>query len=143
MIAPAEIDRFVAETYPAMAQSGVRCVEAAEGRVEVVWPYDETQLRPGSYISGVTQFALADCALWFATFTVVGLEAMAVTTDVQISFLRPARGDDLRATAEVVSVGRARIHGDVRLWVGNDRDRLVSHASGTYALPAPTAGERG
>lgn len=137
MITPDEIDRFVAEAYPAMAKSGVRCVEAAEGTVEVVWPYDETQLRPGAYISGVTQFALADAALWFATFTVVGLEAMAVTTDVQITFLRPARGGDLRAVAEVVSVGRARIHGDVRLWVGDARDRLVSHASGTYALPAP------
>lgn len=138
LITPAEIDAFVADAYPAMAGSGVRCVEVTEGMVEVVWRYDATQLRPGDYISGATQFALADAALWYATFTVVGLEAMAVTTDLQITFLRPAMGGDLRATAEVVSVGRARIHGDVRLWVGDDRRRLVSHATGTYALPAPT-----
>ena len=47
---------------------------------------------PGGYISGPTQFTLADTAIWFAVFTVIGISPMAVTTDLSISFLRPATG---------------------------------------------------
>lgn len=78
---------------------------------------------------------MADSSLWFATFTLIGLEAMAVTTDLQMSFLRPARNEDLRARAQVVSRSRTRLHGTIRLWVGDEETRLVSHAVGTYALP--------
>lgn len=118
-----------------MAATGVRCVEAESGRVRAVWPHDESQLRPGGYISGGTQFMVADAALWFVTFTVVGLEAMAVTSACQITFLRPAVGGDLWAEASVLSHTRRRVHGDVRLWVGSDETRMVSHATGTYSLP--------
>lgn len=136
MISPAEIDAFVADSYPALAASGVRCLEVAEGEVEVVWPHDESQLRPGGYISGPTQFALADAGLWYVTFTHIGLEAMAVTADLHITFLRPGRGGDLHARARSVSVGRSRIRGTVDLWVGDERRRLVSHAVGSYAVPS-------
>lgn len=135
LITPAEINAFAADVYPALAASGVRCVAAGQGRAETVWPFDESALRPGGYISGPTQFALADSSLWFATFTLLGLEAMAVTSDLHMSFLRPARNGDLRALAKVVSQSRTRIHGVIRLWVGDDPDRLVSHAVGTYAVP--------
>lgn len=137
MISPAEIDAFVADSYPALAASAVRCLEVADGEVEVVWPLDESQLRPGGYISGPTQFALADAGLWYVTFTHIGLEATAVTADLHITFLRPGRGGDLHARARSVSVGRSRIRGTVDLWVGADRRRLVSHAVGTYATPFP------
>lgn len=140
MITPGEIDAFAARQYPALAASGVRCLSAEDGRVEVVWIYDEAQLRPGGYISGPTQFALADSGLWYATFTLVGLEAMAVTSDLHITFLRPAREGNLHAAAQVVSAGRNRVHGVVRLWVEDDPETLVSHAIGTYALPASRLG---
>lgn len=130
-----EINEFVATTYPALSRARVVCTSADKGEVETVWEYREEELRPGGYISGVTQFSVADASLWFLTFTLIGLEAMAVTSDLQINFLRPARGGDLHGLGILLSQGRRRVHGSVKLWVGEDRERLVAHATGTYVIP--------
>jgi len=135
VISPTEVDEFVAGRYPALAGSGVTCEELEEGRALVRWRLDEQQLRPGGYIAGPTQFALADAALWFVTFSHIGLEEMAVTADLHISFLRPATGGDLYARGRSVSVGARTIRGTVDLWVGTNSSRLVSHAVGSYAIP--------
>lgn len=135
MITPSEVDAFIVDVYPAMAQSGIRCDAVDEGTSLMRWPYDDAQLRPGGYISGPVQMMLADAGLWVAVFSLVGFQEMAVTTDISLTFLRPAMGGDLVAETTVVSRSRRRIHGTVRLWVGGERDRLVSHAVGTYALP--------
>lgn len=133
---PVEITEFGHSEFPALAEAGVVCDEAERGTVIVRWPLDERQLRPGNYISGVTQFMIADVALWYATFTLIGLEPMAVTSDLQITYLRPAMGADLMGRATIVSESRRKVHGIVSLWVGADDTRLVSHATGSYALPA-------
>ena len=89
---------------------------------------------PGGLISGPTQFTICDTALWYLSFTVVGLQPMAVTADLNITFLRPAVGGDLLARAELIRAGRARIFGQVRVWVDGSEDRPVAHATGNYAL---------
>ncbi|HTE50546.1 MAG TPA: PaaI family thioesterase [Kofleriaceae bacterium] len=130
---PREVDAFVAETYPAAAAQGFRCEALGEGYALARWLHDPSSLRPGGLISGPTQFTIADLALWFLSFTVLGLAPMAVTTDVHIAFLRPARGGDLLARAEMLRAGKTRITGRVITWVDGDPDRPVSHATGAYA----------
>jgi uncharacterized protein (TIGR00369 family) len=130
---PDEVNIFVASHYPSAFASGHRCVELSPGHVLARWSYDPTTLRPGNLISGPTQFALADMALWFLTFTVLGLAPMAVTTDMDINFLRPAPGGDLFAEATLLRAGKSRIVGEVVLWVGEARGKPVSHVVGAYA----------
>jgi uncharacterized protein (TIGR00369 family) len=96
------------------------------------WPYNPKLLRPGDLISGPTQFALADLAFWFMTFTVVGLAPMAVTSELYIQFLRPAKGGDLYARAELLRMGKTKIAGVVKVWVDGEPDRPVSHVTGSY-----------
>ena len=127
------INAFLAEQYPSAYTSGYRCEESGPGRIVARWGYDVRSLRPGGLISGPTQFGLADVALWFLCFTVLGLAPMAVTSELHITFLRPASGGDLMARAELLRAGRTRITGDVRLWVDGAHDRLVAHAVGSYA----------
>ena len=129
------VNALVQSEFPAAHAGGYRCAALGEGFAEARWTYDADALRPGGYISGPTQFTLADTALWFLAFTVVGLEPMAVTADLQITFLRPAVGGDLVARAELLRAGRTRISGRVGLWVDGAEDRLVSHATGSYARP--------
>lgn len=130
-----EVNAFVAEVFPSAHADGTRCVDVADRLAVARWPFDPTELRPGSYISGARIFALADCALWFASFTVVGLEAMAVTSELSIRFLRPAKDGDLVARAVLNSVGKRRLVGTVELWVDGRPDRLVALAQGSYARP--------
>jgi uncharacterized protein (TIGR00369 family) len=129
---PAAINEFCAREFPAAYATGQRCVESGPGFVVSRWPYDPMTLRPGGFISGPTQFALADCAFWFLTFTVLGLAPMAVTSELTISFLRPAIGGDLLARAELLRAGKTKITGTVRLWVDGAPEKLVSHVVGSY-----------
>ena len=133
MVSPDEVNAFLAEHYPAAYASGHRCLEIGEGRVLAGWTLDPATLRPGQLISGPVQFALADRALWFLSVTILGLAPMAVTSDLHITFLRPARGADLRAEAKLLRAGRTRITGEVHLFLAGGDARRVSHAVGSYA----------
>ena len=97
------------------------------------WP---SELRPGGFISGPTQFGLADAALWFLVFAVIErVEPMALTSELSIRYVRPAVGRTLwaRATADVA--GRRNVVGTVRIWVDDRSDKPTAVAQGTYMLP--------
>jgi uncharacterized protein (TIGR00369 family) len=133
-LTPAAVDEFVARVFPSTAAQGYGCAEIGVGYAVARWTHDAGALRPGGLISGPTQFGAADLALWYLSFTVLGLVPMAVTSDLQITFLRPARGGDLIARAELLRAGRSRITGRVLLWIDGAPDRPVSHATGNYAV---------
>jgi uncharacterized protein (TIGR00369 family) len=126
---------MVAAGFPAAYAGGYRCEEMGDRWAIARWTYDPASLRPGGYISGPTLFGLADLALWFATFTVLGPAPMAVTSELSIAFLRPALDGDVLARADLLRIGKTRIYGEVRIWVDGAADRLVAHATGSYSPP--------
>ncbi len=130
-----KLNEFLRDAFPSSYRQGYRCETIGEREATVRWPYDERELRPGGYISGPTQFAAADMALWFAVFTVLGVEPMSVTSDLAITFLRPAVGGDLLARARLRRVGSTRIYGDVDVWVDGSEDKPTAHATGHYSNP--------
>lgn len=134
-LTPGQVNEFVAGVFPSSYADGTRCVELGEGWALAHWPFDPSELRPGAYISGPRMFSMADSALWYATFTVTGLEAMAVTSEMSIRFVRPAQSGDLLARANLNSVSRRRVVGTVEIWVDGSPDRLVAVAQGAYARP--------
>jgi uncharacterized protein (TIGR00369 family) len=134
-LTPEDVNTFVAQAFPAACESGIRCEELGDRTATARLTFDETQLRPGEYISGPNIFAVADSALWFATFTVIGLEAMAVTSEMSVRFLRPAQGGDLIARAVLNSAGARRLVGTIELWIDGTPDRLVAVAQGAYSRP--------
>lgn len=132
---PEDVNEMLAREFPATFDHGNRCVELDAGMAVARWSFDETKLRPGAYVPGPTLFGLADCALWCATFTIIGIEPMAVTSEMSIRFLRPAQNGDVLAQATVNSVSRRSIVGTIELWVDSSPDRLVAVAQGSYARP--------
>jgi acyl-coenzyme A thioesterase PaaI-like protein len=131
---PAKVNAFLRDSFPG---SDSECVALGpRWAVARVTP-DPAKLRPGGYVSGPTQFALADSLLWFALFGAVGIEPMAMTSELSVRFLRPAVGSVLWGRAELDIVGRRSVVGTVRLWVDDAPDRIVSIAQGTYVRPTP------
>ncbi len=93
-------------------------------------------LRPGGFISGPTQFGLADAALWYLVFGAIGrIEPMALTSELSIRFLRPAQGSVLWARATLESAGRRNVVGSVRVWCDDREHKPSATAQGTYVLP--------
>jgi uncharacterized protein (TIGR00369 family) len=135
-LSPDEVNAFISAEYPSSFAAGYRTDDLGDGFAQVRWRYDPTTLRPGGFISGPTQFTVADMALWVLSFTILGLQPMAVTSDVHITFLRPAVGGDLIGRAELLRAGSSRITGQVRVWVDGNEGRPVSYAVGGYSVLA-------
>ncbi len=121
------------ERFPGTANS---CVEIGAGYAVAERPVDDTMIRPGGFISGPTQFALADAALWYVVFAAIGrIEPMALTSELSIRYLRPAQGSVLRARATLDSAGRRNVVGTVHVWCDDREHKPTATAQGTYALP--------
>ena len=131
-VTPASIAAFVEEQWPDAPP--VVCEEVSGRHVIVARTVPFSAIRPGGFISGPTQFGLADLALWYACFGAIGLEAMALTSEMSIRFVRPATGPILRARADLHSVGKRNIVGTVTLWT-DDVDRPTAVCQGTYVAP--------
>jgi uncharacterized protein (TIGR00369 family) len=106
----------------------------APGRVGVTSPYRDGLLRPGGVISGPTLMSLADTCAYALVLAHVGDQLMAVTSQLNISFLRGARPGDLHAEGELLRLGRRLAVCDIRLWTEGP-ERLAAQANVTYALP--------
>ena len=127
------INAMITELFPG---TGSRCVEIGADYALAATTVDQTGLRPGGFISGPTQFSLADAALWYLVFASTGtIEPMAMTSELSIRYLRPAQGSKLWARATLDKAGRRNVVGTVRLWCDDRSDRITSTAQGTYALP--------
>ena len=74
-----------------------RCTDLGPGWATGVLHPGPDRLRPGGIISGPTVFGLCDAVLYYACFTVIGLEPMTLTSEMSIRYLRPAIGEVLVA----------------------------------------------
>ncbi len=132
-ITPAEINAFLRDAFPG---TGNECLDVGADWALAHHVVLGDNLRPGGFVSGPTQFSLADAVLWYALFGAVGLEPMALTSELSIRFLRPAAGDVLYARADLHTVGRRNVVGTVKLWMDDRAGKPVSVAQGTYVRPA-------
>lgn len=132
-LTPDGVNEMLAAEFPG---TGNACVELGPthsvARLEVAaW-----SLRPGAFVSGPTQFGLADAALWYLVFGAIGrIEPMALTSELSIRYLRPAQGAVLWARASLESAGSRSVVGSVRVWCDDRDDKPSSVAQGTYVLP--------
>lgn len=101
--------------------------------------YRADHLRPGGTISGPTIFALADVALYVAILAQLGAVKLAVTTNLNINFLRKPGPADLVGEARLLKLGQRLAVGEVTMFsIGSPE--IVAHATGTYSIP-PRGGD--
>ena len=124
---------MVAEVFPGTTNT---CAEVGVAFALARHNIDQSALRPGGFVSGPTQFGLADAALWYLVFGAIGrIEPMAMTSELSIRFLRPAQGSVLWGRAALESAGRRNVVGTVHLWCDDREHKPSATAQGTYALP--------
>ena len=111
-----------------------RVLEVRENYARVRQPVDPGNLRPGGYINGPTQMAIADSAAYIAIFTRIGITPMALTSNLNINFMRKPGLGALTAEARILKLGRSLCVGDVLIFSGG-ADAPVAQASLTYAIP--------
>jgi len=130
----AELTAFLEEVFPQVRGQMV-IEEVSSMRARLRMPIDHSHLRPGGTISGPSMFTLADCAFYVATLAMIGREALTVTTNLNINFLRKPAMRDLIGEARILKLGRLLSVGEVTLYSDSD-ERPVAHATMTYAIPS-------
>jgi len=132
-----DLCRFLDAQAPFVKAMGISCEESRPGYAVARWRHDRRWLRPGGYLFGGGLMTLADVALYMAILSQIGLKAMAVTSELKMNFLRPAVGGDVLAQARVIKMGRRLAYGEVHLLMADGGERLIAHATSSYALPEP------
>lgn len=129
-----DLDRFLKTEFPEINHFDLRIEEVREDGVRLRLPYHARHLRPGGTVSGPTLMALADSGLYLAILSRIGPVALAVTTNLNINFLRRPGQADVIAEARLLKLGRRLAVGEVTL-TSDGQDEPVAHATITYSIP--------
>jgi len=116
----------------------VQCLEISSTHAVATLETLADSLRPGGFVSGPTQFAVVDAALWYVTFAAIGrIEPMALTSELSIRYLRPAIGSRVYCRADLEAVNRRSVVATAHVWCDDRTDKVTATAQGTYAIPLP------
>lgn len=130
----AALEAFLVEAFPQVAGDfAIDRVDRDGIRVRLMTA--EKHLRPGGTVSGPTMFSLVDVAIYLAILSRIGPQALAVTTNCSIDFMRkPAAGADLICEARLLKLGRVLAVGDALIF-SDGAEGAVARAGLTYSIP--------
>jgi uncharacterized protein (TIGR00369 family) len=131
-----ELERRLAAEFPEAfnAESGLAILDVWHGGARVRQDFVATATRPGGTISGPTIMALADVAAYVAILASIGWVPLAVTTNLNINFLRKPRPGALVAECRLIKLGKRLAVGEVGIR-SEGEEELVAHATSTYSIP--------
>src|SRR5260364_115235 len=124
----AELEAFLHAEFPqAFRTGGDIAIESADGRsCRLRQRFNERMLRPGGTVSGPTLMALADFAMYVVLLSAIGPVGLAVTTNLNINFLRKGQpGQDVLAVAKLLKLGKRLAVGEVNLLSGTSPDPIA------------------
>jgi uncharacterized protein (TIGR00369 family) len=130
-----EIHKFLDQVFPQM-KGAFEILELAPNLIKLRMKITDENLRPGGTVSGPAMFTAADCAFYIATLSMIGPEALTVTTNCSIDFMRKPAPTDIIAEARILKLGKTLSVGDVMLY-SEGKDEPVAHAKLTYSIPKP------
>jgi len=131
-----DVERLLKAEFPQAfhPQSGLTIEEVWHGGCRVRQAFQDGFIRPGGTISGPTMMALADFSFYVALLATIGPEPLAVTTNLNINFLRKPAQRDLVAAARILKLGQRLAVMEVELF-SDGMEEPVAHVTATYSIP--------
>ncbi|WP_138934028.1 PaaI family thioesterase [Roseovarius arcticus] len=137
-----DLARFMSAEFPQVADDFV-VEDLRPMHLTIRLKIGAQHLRPGGTVSGPAIFALADVGMYLAVLAMIGPQALAVTTNCSLDFMRkPAAGADLIADIRFLKLGRVLAVGDAMIR-SDGADEVAARASLTYAIPPALRGRKG
>ncbi|QDF38386.1 PaaI family thioesterase [Bradyrhizobium symbiodeficiens] len=132
----ADVEQFLRVEFPQAFSGDDIMIESADGQTCLLRQrFSEKMLRPGGTVSGPTLMALADFAMYVVLLSAIGPVGLAVTTNLNINFLRKGQpGQDVLAEARLLKLGKRLAVGEVKLLSGTSPDP-IAHVTSTYSIP--------
>ncbi len=132
MVTTDEMAAFIRAEFP---QTRVTIESVGGCGATVAHEIGTAELRPGGTVSGPVLMTVADVALYVAILGEIGIVPLAVTTSLNINFLRkPSAERRVVGVCRLLKLGKRLAVGEVTLYSEGD-DEPVAHATGTYSIP--------
>jgi uncharacterized protein (TIGR00369 family) len=133
VMTPDDLHRFLKEEFP-QAPPGISVESVDDTTIRVRQMTEDKHLRPGGTISGPTLMAMVDCGFYLLLLARLGPVAMAVTTNLNINFMRKPDPGHLVGEGRLLKLGKTLAVGDFTIWNEGEKDP-VAHATVTYSIP--------
>jgi len=130
-----DMDAFFLENFKGEKGTLPEITLAETDHVIMKAPMSVRNMRPGGYVSGPTQMYLADHIAYAVIFTRLGITPMVFTSNLNIDFLRPLKGETVMAEGKMIKLGRSLALIAVDIW-GDNAEKISSRSTVTYALPS-------
>lgn len=134
-----QLTQFLADAFPQARAMDFEIAALDEDHIALHLPVGEQHLRPGGTVSGPTLMTLADSATYLLILARLGPVALAVTTNLNIHFMRKPQCATLVATARALKFGKRIVVAEVSMHEPDDT-RLFAHATVTYSIPSARTG---
>ena len=128
-----DMEKYLESVFPQI-RGRFSIIKISQNIALVKMKIQEQDLRPGGTVSGPSMFSLADISFYVAVLSSIDKEALAVTTNCSINFLRKPEPTVLFGRAQILKRGKSLIVGDVEI-LAEDQKVIVAHASMTYSIP--------
>ena len=109
-------------------------IDIAPGKASMRLDPSERHLRPGGTVSGPALFTLADVTAYVAVLAHIGPVALAVTTNLNINFLRLPKPEPTFCTCRILKLGKRLAVIDASIFQ-RDESELIAQATATYSIP--------
>jgi uncharacterized protein (TIGR00369 family) len=127
--------KFLADSFPQASHLQLQIEHVDSRSIRLRLPVDERHLRPGGTISGPTLMWLADCGTYLLILAQIGPVAMAVTTNLNMNFLRRGEaGRDLIGQGRLLKLGSRLAVAEFTI-LSDGADDPIAHAALTYSIP--------
>ena len=134
LLTTSEVNALMDSVYPQLneqAQS-YRTTEVFPGGCTVRLNADARHLRPGGTVSGPSLFTLADIGGYACVLSHAGADALSVTTNLTINFMRKAEAGAIDGHCRILKLGKSLMVFDIDIVADG---QTVAHATGTYSIP--------
>ncbi len=134
VMTPAMLQQFIIDEFPQVLHLDCKIEHVDDSTITVRMSASENHLRPGGTISGPTMMELADATMYFLLLAQIGPVALAVTTSLNINFLRKPAPGDLIARGKLLKLGKSLATGEISIY-SEGMDDPVAHVVTTYSIP--------
>ncbi|MEM6463531.1 MAG: PaaI family thioesterase [Pseudomonadota bacterium] len=131
-----EVNQFLRSVYPQLNEefNEYYAIEVFPGGCRVRLDATERHLRPGGTVSGPCLFTLADIGGYVCVLSHQGPEALSVTTNININFMRKSEAGPIDGVCRILKLGKSLMVFDIEMHAPPDGP-CIAHATGTYSIP--------
>lgn len=128
-----ELTALLRRTLPSRDLHDLTVEAIEEGEIRLHFPFKPDHLGPGGIVSGPLLLSHADTAIYAAVQHGLPSGQIALTSTLNVSFLRPAQPVDVIALSRVLRRGKRLAHAEAWLFNYAAMDPII-HATASCAI---------